>query len=269
MTLTTDISDFARRDFTFGGKTKPVLTIGASGPAVIVIHEVYGFTPPLARFCRWIADAGMRVYAPALLGTPDAENPERIGRGRLLHLCVSREFTMFAANRSSPIVDWLKSLARMAHHECGGPGVGAIGMCLTGGFALSMAVDPVVLAPVLSQPGMPVTKPAGLDISTDDLACVRRRTVEEGLTIRGYRFEGDTLSKAAKFDTLRTAFGPAFAGVTLPDSAGNPNSPLARAGRPPHSVMTSDLIDGPNEPTRQAADEVITFFRTKLGLAAA
>ncbi len=265
MELTADISDFARRDFTFAGKTKPVLLIGDSGPAVIVIHEVYGFTPPLARFCRWIADAGMRVYAPILLGTPDATNPEVIGRSRILGLCVSREFTMFAANRSSPIVDWLKPLARQAHQECGGPGVGAIGMCLTGGFALSMAVDPVVLAPAMSQPGMPVSKAAGLDISKADLACVKRRTLEEGLEIQAYRFAGDTLSKPEKFETLRTEFGAAFTGITLPDSAGNPTSALARAGRPPHSVMTGDLIDAPDQPTRQAADQVIAFFKAALG----
>lgn len=262
--LTTDISDFARRDFTFNGKTKPVLMLGDTGPAVIVIHEVYGFTPPLARFCRWIAAAGMRVYAPILLGTPDATNPEIIKRSRIAHLCVSREFTMFRANRSSPIVDWLKPLARQVHAECGGPGVGAIGMCLTGGFALSMAVDPVVLAPALSQPGMPVSKPAALDISATDLACVKARTQTEGLEIRGYRFEGDPLSKPEKFDTLRTVFGPAFKGTELPDSSGNPDSPLAKAGRPPHSVMTGDLIDAPGEPTKAAADEVIAFFKTRL-----
>ena len=262
--LTTDLADFSRRDFTFGGKTKPVLLTGDTGPAVIVIHEVYGFTPALARFCRWIADAGMRVYAPILLGTPDATNPERITRSRLIGLCVSREFTLFRANRSSPIVDWLKPLAHQAHAECGGPGVGVIGMCLTGGFALSMAVDPVVLAPALSQPGMPVNKPAALDISPADLATVKRRTVEDGLAIRGYRFAGDTLSKPEKFDTLRRTFGTAFCGTELPDASGNPDSPLVRAGRPPHSVMTGDLIDAAGEPTRAAADDVIAFFKAAL-----
>lgn len=264
MTPTTDLSDFSRRDFSFGGKTKPVLCIGDTGPAVIVIHEIYGFTPALARFCRWIADAGMRAYAPILLGTPDATNAEVIARSRLLHLCVSREFTLFAANKSSPIVDWLKPLARQLHQECGGPGVGAIGMCLTGGFALSMAVDPVVLAPVLSQPGMPITRPAGLDISKADLACVKQRTLDQGLEIRAYRFAGDSLSHPERFDTLRTEFGNAVTTTELPDDCANPNSPLMRAGKPPHSVFTGDLIDAPGEPTRKNADEVIAFFKRRL-----
>lgn len=264
MALTTDIADFTRRDMTFGGKTKPVLTIGNAGPAVIVIHEVYGFTPTLARFCRWLVDAGFRVYAPILLGTPDATNPEKITRTRLLGLCVSREFTLFRTGRSSPVVEWLKPLAHRAHAECGGPGVGVIGMCLTGGFALSMAVDPVVLAPVLSQPGMPASSAAALDISADDLATVKRRTRDEGLTIQGYRFDGDPLSKAEKFTTLRREFGSAFCGTELPASAGNPDSPLGRAGRPPHSVFTSDLIDAEGEVTRAAVDQVIRFFTEAL-----
>lgn len=264
MTLTADISDFARRDFTFAGKTKPVLLIGDRGPAVIVIHEVYGFTPTLARFCRWLAEAGFRVYAPILLGTPDATNPEKITNRRLLGLCVSREFTLFATNKSSPIVEWLKPLARRAHQECGGPGVGVIGMCLTGGFALSMAVDPVVLAPVLSQPGMPVSKAGGLDISPTDLAKVKQRTRNDGLEIQGYRFDGDPLSKAERFTTLRREFGDAFTGIELPATCGNPDSPLARAGKPAHSVFTGDLIDAEGEITKSAVMEVIGFFTRAL-----
>jgi dienelactone hydrolase len=155
-----DISDFSRRDITLLGKTKPVLLTGAMGPAVIVIHEVYGFTPTLARFCRWVCDAGFRVYAPVLFGSPDAGNAEKPTLGRILSLCISREFTLLAANKASPVTEWLRALARLAHEECGGRGVGAIGMCLTGGFALSMALEPVVLAPVLAQPGLPATRSA-------------------------------------------------------------------------------------------------------------
>jgi hypothetical protein len=117
--LTTEISDFKRRDVEFEGKTKPVLITGETGPAVVVIHEIYGFTPAVARLCRWVRDAGFRVYAPILFGRTDATNEERHLLGRMLGLCISREFTIFAVNRSSPVVDWLKPLARQAHQECG------------------------------------------------------------------------------------------------------------------------------------------------------
>jgi dienelactone hydrolase len=257
-----DIADFSRRDISLLGKIKPVLLTGTAGPAVIVMHEIYGFTPTLARFCRWLRDAGFRVYAPILFGTPDAGNAEKITPTRMLGLCVSREFTLLRANRSSPVTDWLRALARLAHDECGGRGVGAVGMCLTGGFALSMALDPVVLASVLSQPGLPALKPAALDIAPADLAYVQARS-RQGFALRGYRFEGDTICQAQRFETLRTVFGAAFAGTELPDSAGNPRG-LKAHGKPPHSVLTGDLIDAPGEPTRAAVDEVIAFFRGAL-----
>jgi dienelactone hydrolase len=263
MTLSTDIADFRRRDMTFAGKTRTVLTTGAIGPAIVVMHEIFGFTPPLARFCRWLRHGGFRVYAPILLGTPDATNPETVTLGRTIGLCISHEFTMLAANKSSPITNWLKALARQAHTECGGPGVGAIGMCLTGGFALAMAVDPVIMAPVLSQPGLPALNHAALDLSPAELAQVKARTAGEGLCVRGYRFEGDPLSRAERFATLRREFGDAFIGVELPDACGNPAGMKAR-GKPPHSVFTGDLIDAAGEPTRHAVDEVIAFFRERL-----
>ena len=262
MELTSDIADFTRRDIDLLGKTKPVLVTGNAGPAVIVIHEIYGFTPTMARFCRWVRDAGFRVYAPILFGEPNAGNPEKPSVARVVSLCISREFTILFANKSSPVTDWLRALARLAHEECGGPGVGAIGMCVTGGFALSMAIDPVVLAPVLAQPGVPALSSAALDIAPDDLKQVVART-RQGLRLRGYRFEGDELCKASRFATLRQTFGEAFAGTELPDSAGNPAGFKAQ-GKPPHSVFTGDLIDAQGQPTRAAVDEVIGFFREAL-----
>lgn len=261
--LATDISDFARRDFTFAGKAKPVLTSGEAGPAVIVIHEIYGFTPTIGRLCRWARDGGFRIYAPILFGRPDATNEERQKLGRTLSLCISREFTIFGANRSSPVVDWLKPLARQAHRECGGRGVGVIGLCITGGFALSMAVDPAVMAPVMGEPGWPALHSAGLDISPGDLNLVKKRAAAEGLTVRAYRFEGDKLCKAERFATLRGAFGSAFIGKEIPDTAGNPNGWKAK-GRPPHSVFTADLIDEAGQPTREAVNEIIAFFQHAL-----
>ena len=260
--IRSDIADFTRRDISLLGRTKPVLVTGKSGPAIIVVHEIYGFTPTLARFCRWVRDAGFRVYAPILFGKPDASNAEEPSISRIASLCISREFTILSANKSSPVTDWLRALARLAHEECGGPGVGAVGMCVTGGFALSLALEPIVLAPVLAQPGVPALVPAALDIARGDLDRVVSRT-QQGLRLRGYRFEGDELCKAQRFSTLRRTFGEAFSGTELPDSAGNPTGMKAR-GKPPHSVFTGDLIDAPGQPTRAAVDEVIAFFREVL-----
>ena len=253
--LRTDISDFTHRDFTFEGKTKPVLITGKAGPAVVVMHESCGFTPTVARLCRWVRDAGFRVYAPILFGSPDATNEESqafsYALARMVRLCISREFTIFAANRSSPVVDWLKPLARQAHRECGGRGVGVIGLCLTGGFALSMAVDPTVVAPVMGEPGAPhFFHSDKLDISPTDLDRVKARTAAEGLTVRGYRFEGDKICKAERFATLRRALGSAFIGKEIPGYS--------------HSVFTIDLIDEAGQPTREAVNEVIAFFRDAL-----
>jgi dienelactone hydrolase len=261
--LSTDISDFERRDFTFGGKTKPVLITGEAGAAVVVMHEIYGFTPAVARLCRWVRDAGFRVYAPILFGRADATNKDRQTLGRTLSVCVSREFTIFATNRSSPVVDWLKPLARQAHRESGGRGVGVIGLCVTGGFALSMAVDPNVMAPVMGEPGLPAFHSSELDISLRDLNRVKERAASEGLTVRGYRFQGDRLCKAERFATLRAALGPAFIGKEIQDDAGNPNG-LKAKGRPPHSVFTTDLIDEAGQPTREAVKEIIAFFQHAL-----
>lgn len=261
--LVTDISDFKRCDVTLKGKTKPVLISGEIGPAVVIMHEVYGFTPTVARLCRWVRDAGFRVYAPILLGRPDASNEERPTLGRMLHLCISREFIILTANRSSPVVDWLRALVRQAHQECGGRGVGVIGLCLTGGFALSMAVDPAIVASVMGEPGLPAFGSAGLDISATDLKCVKERAAAGALAIRGYRFAGDKLCKPERFAALRKELGPAFIGKEIPDEAGNPAG-LKSQGRGPHSVFTTDLIDETGQPTREAVDEIIAFFQNKL-----
>ena len=261
--LRTDIADFKRREFTFNGVAKTVLVTGEHGPAVIVLHEVMGFTPALARFCRWLRDAGFRIYAPILLGRADATNAPDPGLLTTLRVCISREFALFASDRSSPVVDWLRPLARVVHGECGGPGIGVVGMCLTGGFALSMAVEGSVLVPVLSQPSLPVRDHAALGIAPGDLARVKARVANEALRVLGYRFEGDRISRPERFDTLAKTFGVGFVGTVIPDACGNPDG-MRKRGKPPHSVLTRDLIDAAGEPTRAAVDAIIAALTDRL-----
>jgi dienelactone hydrolase len=146
------LKDYQRFDFTdpSGRWTRPVWRRG-SGPAVIVIHEMPGLHPLVIRFADRVAAAGMTVFLPSLFGDPGREvTPLYAGKEMLMGLCIRREFHAWATDRSSPIVDWLRALAAHVHAECGGRGVGAVGMCFTGNFALAMMTEPAVVAPVLS-----------------------------------------------------------------------------------------------------------------------
>jgi len=118
---------------------------------------------------------------------PQAEQGAEVFR----RACINAEFRAMTSNVSSPVTRWLRSLARLAHRECGGAWVGAIGMCFTGNFALSMMLEPAMLAPVLSQPSLPLNEPGGLEIAPDELQAARNRLQSEDLTVLAYRFEGD------------------------------------------------------------------------------
>lgn len=253
------LDDFEQREVTLLGVTKRVFVAG-HGPGVIVMTEVPGISPHVARFARWVRDAGFTAYLPHLFGV-DGVVPSRL-RGALTvaHVCVSAEFRAFSANESGPVTVWLRALAALAHRECGGPGVGAIGMCFTGNFALSMMLEKAVLAPVLSQPSLPLNDPAGLHIAPDELAAVKQRLEEENLTVRAYRFAGDKFCRAQRFAAYERALGARFVGRVLPDSAANPQARMKN----PHSVVTTHLIDEVGQPTAEARDEILGFFAERL-----
>ncbi|MFE0645079.1 dienelactone hydrolase family protein [Streptomyces sp. NPDC058877] len=264
------LSDFARERFAHRGRTHRVLRSG-TGPAVIVMAEIPGITPKVARFARRVRDIGCTVVLPDLFGVagrdPDPKahgwaGAASTGLRAAVQVCVRREFTLLAAGRTSPIVDWLRALAAREHARCGGPGVGALGMCMTGGFALAMATDDRLLAPVLCQPSLPLAvtdrNRRSIDVSPEDLRTVRKRCAE-GLTVLGLRFRGDRLAPGTRFAHLREQLGDAFVGVELDDDAANPDGLL-----PPHSVLTEHFIDEPGQPTRRALDEVLDLFRQRL-----
>jgi dienelactone hydrolase len=244
------------------GRTRNVYRMGA-GPAVIIIHEVPGITPLVAEFAKRVADRGMTAVLPDLLGTPGKPLTIPYSLSSIARACVSKEFTLFALNRTSPVVGYLRELAAHEHQQRGGPGVGAVGMCLTGGFALAMCVEPSVIAPVLSQPSLPL--PTNLEhrralgLSDADLAVVRRRTTE-GLCVMGLRFTGDSKSPAERFVQLRETLGDKFMGVEIDSSSGNPWGYKKSA----HSVLTEDYSDEPTSPTRRALEGVLEFFTSRL-----
>lgn len=238
---------WTRDSFTSAGITHPTFQRG-SGPGVIVVHEIPGITPSVARFANDVVAAGFTVVMPLLVGEVGRE-PSGIYMGTsMLKICVSREFTTMAMRRTSPVVAWLRALAKHCHRQIGGVGVGAIGMCFSGGFALGMMVDDIVVAPVLSQPSLPFpfgkARSADLGLSPDDVAAIVQRA-SAGCQVLGLRFSQDKLV-GTRFDTLRSLLGDALIAVEFPSAAKND-----------HSVLTEQRQD-------DAVAKVIDFLRQKL-----
>lgn len=234
--------DFSAADMSFSTFRR------GTGPAVIVIHEIPGVTPAVVDFANEVVDRGFTVVMPSLVGTPGKSPSLPYIAQSMFQVCVAKEFTTLAMNKTSPIVAWLRALARNVHAEVGGPGVGAIGMCFSGGFALGMMVDDLMVAPVLAQPSLPFSigkeRGADLNLSLDDEEAVIERA-QRGCQVLGLRFDGDRLV-GDRFSTLRDKLGDAFLAVELPSSS-----------KSDHSTLTEQR----DEPSVQ---RVLEFFCEKL-----
>src|SRR5215468_115499 len=259
------LEDFRRLEIAFDGVAKRVYVAGG-GPAVIVMSEMPGISPEVARFARWVRDAGFEVYMPSLFGRDGAVPRTAEGVAVFKQACISAEFRALAGGQSSPVTQWLRALARLAHRECGDRGVGAIGMCFTANFALTMMLEPAMLGPVLSQPALPLNDPAGLEIAPEEIKAVCDRLEREDLTVLAYRFAGDRFCRAERFAAYAAALGDRFVGRVLPDSAANTDLAPFFAVRVacPHSVVTAHLIDEAGQPTIAARDEILSFFTRRL-----
>jgi dienelactone hydrolase len=244
-----DLDGWSRSTFEAAGFSHPVYRRG-SGPGVIVVHEIPGITPSVLRFAEDVVHAGFTVAMPSLVGTPG----KPVSRGYLARsvsqVCISREFTHWALQRTSPIIAWLRALGRALHAEVGGPGIGAVGMCFSGGFALAMMVDDTMVAPVLSQPSLPFTVKPGdargtdLNLSPDDALVIAQRAAD-GCQVLGLRFDGDKLV-GERFASLRSLLGDAFIAIELPSSA--PTD---------HSVLTEQRDEA-------SVERVLDFLRARL-----
>jgi len=251
--VSADVLDgWVQSTFTAAGLTRDVFRRG-TGPGVVIIHEVPGITPKVAQFANDVVDAGFTVLMPSLVGTPGREVSGPYLASSMAKVCVSKEFTFWALNETSPVIGFLRALARNLHDEVGGPGVGALGMCFSGGFALAMMVDDIMVAPVLSQPSLPfaagigkkkVARSADLNLSPDDRLAIARRAAE-GCQVLGLRYTGDKLV-GTRFDSLRELLGDAFLAVELPSS-----SPRD------HSVLTEQRDEA-------SVQRVLEFFTEKL-----
>lgn len=239
-----ELERWTRTPFTAGGITHDTYRL-ATGPGVVVIHEIPGMTPEVIAFAQEVVDRGYTVVMPDLFGVPGEPATAGAMARSMAKVCVAGEFTTMALGKTTPIAGWLRALARDVHTDVGGPGVGALGMCFTGGYALAMMVEPAVVAPVLAQPATPFAvgrkRAADLGLSPEDLAVVKKRA-EAGCPVLGLRFEGDP-AVGTRFGTLRRELGDAFIALEFP-------------GRQ-HSTLTAHR-------QQEGIDRVLDFFDERL-----
>jgi dienelactone hydrolase len=240
----TTLDSWSAGSHTFDGVTHPTYRKG-TGPAVVVIHEIPGLTTDVIAFAEEVVAAGLTVVLPHLFGEAQGELSIPAAVKVLPRLCVSREFTVLARNQTSPIAGWLRSLARGLHEELRGPGVGALGMCFTGGFALAMMVDDAVTAPVVCQPSAPFAigkrRGADLNLSPADLEVVKHRAAA-GCALLGLRYRNDAAT-GTRFETLHRELGDNFIAVEFEGKG--------------HSVLTEHR-------QQEAVDRVLAFFSERL-----
>ena len=219
-----------------------------TGPAVIVVHEIPGITPKVLDFAERVAAQGFTVVMPLLVGEVGREPSGGYIASSMSKICISRELTTMAMHKTSPIISWLRALAKQIHSEVGGVGVGAVGMCFSGGFALGMMVDDIMVAPVLSQPSMPfaigANRSADLNLSPSDEARIVERA-QAGCQVLGLRFTGDKLV-GSRFASLHKLLGNAFVAVEFES-----------ASKQDHSVLTEQIQE-------EGVSRVLEFLKSKL-----
>ena len=242
-----DIAGWQRGTFTAAGITHETYRKG-TGPGVLVIHEIPGITPSVLRFAEEVVAAGFTVLMPLLVGEVGREPSGAYIGSSMSKVCVSREFTHFALRQTSPIISWLRAIARQLHEEVGGSGVGAVGMCFSGGFALGMMLDERMIAPVLAQPSLPFaigkSRAVDLNLSPSDAVVIANRAAA-GCQVLGLKFSDDKLV-GDRFSSLRTLLGDAFIGVEFPSTS-----------KKDHSVLTEQRVD-------EGVQRVLSFLTDKL-----
>lgn len=262
------LDGWAVAPFTAAPLTGPPITHDVyergSGPGVVLVPEVPGMTPQVIGLADHLVEAGFTVAVPSPFGEPGrAASPAAVLRVAP-RLCVSREFRAFATDVRRPFTDWLRALATDLAGRTPGPGVGVIGMCFTGGFALAAAVEGSVLAAVLSQPAVPVAagraRAANAGLSAADLDVVADRAARGEVCALGLRFSEDSSVPRARFDTLRRRLGDAFEVIELDSRPGN----AAGFAKSAHSVLTGEVRERAGHPAFEARERVVGFLRTRL-----
>jgi dienelactone hydrolase len=204
---------------------------------------------------------------PWLFGPLGVRAPLRNG----IRLCVSREFANLRGGVSSPITTWLRALTAYIAKHSGAPRVGAIGMCLTGAFAIPLIIDPHVVAAVAAQPAAPLSPLftafgighemhlSRLNVSDGEIAAARARLEAGQAHLLSVRCRSDRICPRAKIERLRREFP---VGLEIREYAQLDERNCL--GERPHATFTKEYRLAPNAPvehySRRAFADLVAFL---------
>lgn len=258
-----DLSGWVAEPFTGGGYTHDVYRKG-TGPGVVLIPEIPGIHPGVLGLGNHLVDNGFTVAIPSLFGVPGKQATVGYTTATIARACVAKEFAAFATNKQRPVSLFLRALARDLKASTGGKGVGVIGQCFTGGFALTAAVDDSVLAPVLSQPSVPLplglTRRSDTGLSESEMTTIAERAANDGLCAMGLRFSEDWMSPRDRFTALKERLGDAFEVIEIDSRPGNEHG----FGKMAHSVLTDEVRELDGQPAYEARKRVVEFLTARL-----
>jgi dienelactone hydrolase len=234
-----------------------------NGPGLLVLHELPGFTPQYVAFCNRLYLDGFSPIMPVLFGEP-CQRYDLLGYPRSL---LNRDFRLYASRQSHPITHWLRNLAealpRVIPNLPGPETIGVIGMCLTGILPLALLDQPRIVAPVLSQPAIPIPWmwpwpciPSGereLGLSDSELKHARTRLIKEDMDVLVFRFGEDCLSPQARYNRLQEELGNHFLGHII-----------TSATKADHALFTDRYCDQDRHPTKQAYLTLTSFLHKRL-----
>jgi dienelactone hydrolase len=234
--------------------THDIYTKGSGAP-VILLQELPGISDETFRLADKFIDAGFTVVMPHLFG-PIGKIAFISNTARIF--CMRKEFRLFEKNKSSPIVDWLKALCAEVKQKHNAEGVGMVGMCLTGNFAMALMADENVLATVASQPSLPLLNPNLLQLSGAEIEGIKDRIdsvgVDDGSPLTVLRFKEDKLSTREKLNTVEQCFN-------TPDHKRVNCVELPGKG---HSVLSLDFVDESGHPTYEALETILNYFKKRV-----
>lgn len=226
---------------TSGQNTTHDVYVGGDGPPILILQELPGIGPETLELAAKLNASGFRVYLPHMFGTYGkielVKNSARL-------FCVRKEFNIFAKGKQSPIAGWMRALTQEIKQRESSAGVGVIGMCLTGSFALTLMAEDAVLGGVASQPALPILGGTQLHMSQQDISAAATGMAAKGPGL-AMRYERDKLASKKLMDALKQAFGDLLETKEYPGKD--------------HSLLTLDFHD----PAYQRVD---AYFKARFDM---